>query len=62
MLTMTKAEEHLHGSLYGGTFSGLLLNQPFERLKYFYYHLSFINYTHLFVCTGKVQYAWAQAN
>lgn len=50
MLTMTKAE-HLRGSLDGGTFSGLLLNQPFERLKYFYYHLSFTNYTHLFVCT-----------
>lgn len=50
MLTMTNME-HLHGSLYGGTFSGSLLNQPFERIKYFYYHLSFTNYTHFFVCT-----------
>lgn len=49
MLTMTNAE-HLHGSLYGGRFSGSLLNHPSERIKYFYYHLSFTNYTHLFVC------------
>lgn len=31
MLTMTN-EEHLHGSLYGVSFSGSLLNQPFDRM------------------------------
>lgn len=47
---LTTNGEHLHGSLYGVTCSGLLLNQPFEIVKYFYYHLSFTKHTNLFVC------------
>ena len=48
MLTMTHGER-LHGSLYGGTFSGSLLSQPLERIQYFYYP-SITDYTNLFVC------------